>query len=77
MKNLIVLANTHDEKRRISAHIKQGDPERVIPNIANDLKADLTIIGTIGRKRLKGKLIGNTAEGILGRLYTDILTIRS
>jgi len=59
-----------------NVHIKQGEPERVIPSIANDLKADLTIVGTVGRKGIKGKLIGNTAEGILSRLYTDILTIR-
>ncbi|MEX1669647.1 universal stress protein [Zhongshania guokunii] len=59
-----------------NVHIKQGEPERVIPSIANDLKADLTIVGTVGRKGIKGKLIGNTAEGILSRLYTDILTVR-
>ncbi|MFT6550904.1 MAG: universal stress protein E [Zhongshania marina] len=78
-KSLQAVVDQFCEKHGISkenVHIKQGEPERVIPSIANDLKADLTIVGTIGRKGLKGKLIGNTAEGILGRLYTDILTIR-
>jgi universal stress protein E len=61
---------------RENVHMKPGEPERVIPSIAKSLKADLTIVGTVGRKGLKGKLVGNTAEGILSHFYSDILTIR-
>lgn len=57
-------------------HIKQGPADKVIPSIASKLKADIVVAGTIGRKGIKGKLIGNTAEGILSNLYTDILTVR-
>lgn len=59
-----------------NVHIKQGPAEKVIPSIANKLKADLVVAGTVGRKGLKSKLIGNTVEGILANLYTDILTLR-
>lgn len=59
-----------------NVHISQGPAEKVIPSIANKLKADLVIAGTVGRKGIKGKLIGNTAEKILANLYTDILTLR-
>lgn len=61
---------------RNSVHLKQGPAEKVIPSIANQLKADLVVAGTVGRKGIKGKLIGNTAEAILSNLYTDCLTVR-
>lgn len=57
-------------------HIRQGEPEKVIPSIAASLKADVVVAGTIGRKGLKGKLMGNTAEKILGKLHTDIVAVK-
>lgn len=59
-----------------NVHIKQGPAERVIPSTANALKADVLVVGTTGRKGLKGKLIGNTAEAILTHLQTDILAVK-
>lgn len=59
-----------------NVHLRQGPAEKVIPSIANKLKADLVVTGTVGRKGIRGKLIGNTAEAILANLYTDILTIK-
>ena len=38
--------------------------------------ADVVITGTVGRKGIKGKLMGNTVEGILSRLHTDIIAIK-
>lgn len=57
-------------------HVKHGTPERAIPSIANKLKAELVVTGTVGRKGIKAKLIGNTAESILQNLYTDIVAIK-
>jgi universal stress protein E len=57
-------------------HIKIGSPDKVIPSIANKLKSDLVITGTIGRKGVKSKLIGNTVESVLSRLHSDILAIK-
>ena len=56
--------------------IKQGKPDRVVPSIASKLKADAVITGTVGRKGIKGKLLGNTAESILQNLYTDIIALK-
>lgn len=67
------------EKHAISKdqlHIRQGSPDRIIPSIANKLKANLVVCGTVGRKGIKGKLVGNTAESILENLYTEILAIK-
>lgn len=60
---------------RNNIYLKQGPAEKVIPSIANKLKVDLVVAGTVGRKGIKGKLLGNTAEAILSNLYTDCLTI--
>lgn len=39
----------------------------VIPSLAADLKANLIVMGTVGRGGVPGLLIGNTAETILNR----------
>ena len=57
-------------------HIRQGKADKIIPSIASKLKADVVITGTVGRKGIKGKVMGNTAEGILSRLRTDIIVIK-
>lgn len=57
-------------------YIKIGHAEKVIPSIASDTAAGLVIIGTVGRKGLKEKLLGNTAERILALLKTNILVIQ-
>jgi universal stress protein E len=57
-------------------HTKLGAPEKVIPSVANDLKACMVVLGTLGRKGLKGKILGNTAERVLTIMRTDSLVIK-
>lgn len=59
-------------------HIKlrAGPPERVIDGAASKLKAALVVMGTIGRKGLKGKLLGNTAEKVLHGNRSNVLALR-
>ena len=57
-------------------HIKAGDPSNVIPSLASKVQAELVIIGSIGRKGLRAKLMGNTAESILTLLKTDVLVMQ-
>ena len=57
-------------------HIKAGDAAKVIPSIASKHAAGLVIMGSIGRKGLKAKLMGNTAESVLALLKTDILVMQ-
>lgn len=57
-------------------HIKQGPAGKVITGVASALKADLVVTGTVGRKGLRGKLFGNTAEDILSLVRTDVLAIK-
>lgn len=59
------------------SHLAVGEPHRKIPSLANKLKADMVVMGSRGRKGAKGRLLGNTAEKTLDKLYTDILTLRA
>jgi universal stress protein E len=57
-------------------HIKAGDTTKVIPSVASEIGAALVVIGSVGRKGLKAKLLGNTAESVLVLLKTDILVVQ-
>ena len=38
--------------------------------------AQIVVMGTVGRKGVKARLIGNTAEKVLAHLKTDVLAIK-
>lgn len=57
-------------------HIKAGEASKIIPSVASKIQADLVIVGSVGRKGIKAKLMGNTAESVLTLLKTDVLVIQ-
>ena len=57
-------------------HLHAGAPEKILAGMAQGLKADLVILGSVGRKKLQGLLLGNTAEQILKNLHTNVLVIK-
>jgi universal stress protein E len=59
-----------------SVHIVRGSVSKAINKTAHKLAADLVVLGTLGRKGIKGKLIGNTAEEVLHDLKTDVLAVK-
>ena len=56
--------------------LKEGPVDKVISSEAARLKAQLLVMGTVGRKGIRAKLMGNTAERVLTRLRTDVLAIK-
>jgi len=52
----------------------KGPPFEVIGDRAN--KADLVVMGTISRTGVPGMLIGNTAERVLQRIDTSLVTVK-
>ena len=56
--------------------LKEGPADKVITSESARLKAQLVVMGTIGRRGMRGQLIGNTAEKVLTRLRTDVLAIK-
>lgn len=57
-------------------HTKAGPASKVIPSVASKVGAALVIIGSVGRKGVRAKLMGNTAESVLALLKTDVLVIQ-
>jgi len=70
-KNLLELYDIEDEQ----LHIKQGKSWKVINQLAHELKAQCIVVGSMGRKGIEGKLIGNTAEKVIHESKTDLLVI--
>jgi nucleotide-binding universal stress UspA family protein len=57
-------------------HLRKGAPRDVIPAVANELKADLVVMGSVSRTGIPGLLIGNTAEVILNNLECSVLAVK-
>ena len=55
---------------------KRGPVARVINSRAAKVRAQIVVMGTVGRKGVKARLMGNTAEKVLGHLKTDVLAIK-
>ncbi len=58
-----------------SLFVEQGEPWRVIINYARKINADCIVIGSMGNKGIKGKIIGNTAEKVIHYTESDLLVI--
>lgn len=57
-------------------HVLEGLPEDVIPGVCKTQKADLLVIGSVGRKGLSAALLGNTAELIIDSVDCDTLVVK-
>ena len=55
---------------------KRGPVERVITSQAAKVRAQIVVMGTVGRKGVKARLLGNTAEKVLQHMKTDVLAIK-
>ncbi len=58
------------------AHVVEGFPEDVIPEVAKQLEAEMVVLGTVGRRGLAAAFLGNTAEHVISRLHCNLLTIK-
>lgn len=57
-------------------HLIQGTPGRELPKLAEEIKADLVVMGTVARTGIAGVVIGNTAETLLTQLKSSVLAIK-
>lgn len=58
------------------AHLLLGDARERVPALVRELRADLLVMGTVGRTEIPGFFIGNTAEDILNEVRSDVLTVK-
>lgn len=59
-----------------NAHIDEGPADTLIPRVAQQIGACVTVIGTVARTGISGALIGNTAEVVLDQLSGDVLVLK-
>jgi nucleotide-binding universal stress UspA family protein len=57
-------------------HVLWGSPTEATLDTAERLRSDLVVLGAVGRRGIKGLLLGNTAEGVLTHCDCDVLTVK-
>jgi len=58
-----------------NVHLGEGDPAEVISAYADEINADMVIIGTMHRTGAAALMRGNTYEKVLSKVKQDILTL--
>ena len=57
-------------------HLVSGHPADALARGANDLGADILVLGCISRSGVRRLLIGNTAEQLIYRVPCDLLLVK-
>jgi universal stress protein E len=57
-------------------HLVEGSAEVAIANTADNIKAQIVVLGTVGRKGLAAAFFGNTAERVLAKLSCEVLALK-
>ena len=57
-------------------HLVKGLARKVIPALAQEIEADLVVMGTVARTGVPGFITGNTAESILNQIDCSVLAIK-
>lgn len=63
-------------EKRIRSHIERGPVVDAILAVAREIRADVIVLGTHGRKGLQRAVLGSTCEAILRRSETPVLAVR-
>ena len=75
---LMKLAARHEgDVRIVDTVLRTGDPRTEIVDTAIDVKADLIVMGTHGRRGLKRALLGSVAENVVRTAPCPVLLVRS
>ncbi|MEH6451775.1 MAG: universal stress protein UspE [Psychromonas sp.] len=74
-KTLNAYAETQDIPSN-QVHLLQGLPEDIISEVAEEIDAELVILGTVGRSGLSATLLGHTAEQVIDNLNCDLLALK-
>ncbi len=70
-----ISAENHDVS--LYPHLLRGPVAETVNGLAEDIEADLIVMGTIGTSIVPGILIGMSAEGLLSVTNTPVLTVKT
>jgi len=57
-------------------HLCQGDPMVVLPEMAEELNADMVVMGAVSRSRPERVMVGSTAERTLDHFSCDVVVVK-
>lgn len=60
----------------IHVHLRRGAAATAIGSVANEINADLLVMGTVCRTGIAGFMIGNTAERVLSAVNCSMLALK-
>ncbi len=61
----------------LDLRVLDGDPRQVIPALAEELPADLVVVGQRGRNAMQELLLGSTAEAVCRKARCPVLVVPS
>lgn len=63
------------DAKQENLHVQQGNPATIIATVADDIDADVVVIGTLSRRGILAAMRGNTCEDIIKRLNRDVMVL--
>ena len=69
------VSKVQGRKVEITPVLKQGDPREVILEMAKDVRANLIVMGTHGRRGIARALIGSVTESVVRTADVPVLTV--
>ena len=61
---------------RDRVQVLQGGPRRVLVEAAEQLRADVVVMGAVSRNAVERLFIGSTAESVLDKIGCDLLIVK-
>lgn len=72
----IILQTPFADASEIEIHLQRGNAATNILGVAQQIQADLIVMGTVCRTGVAGFLIGNTAESLLSEIKCSVLAVK-
>lgn len=57
-------------------HVREGEPEEVITQIAKEISADVVLVGILSEADLQSVILGSTVEHVMDMTNSDVLAIK-
>lgn len=58
-----------------NTHVHLGDPAKIISDVAEQVDADIVVIGTLSRRGIMAAMRGNKSEDIIRQLNRDVIVL--
>jgi nucleotide-binding universal stress UspA family protein len=65
-----------DSVDRLVAHVRTGEPDVEIAQLASDLRAEMIVVGTDGKKGIERLLLGSVAESLVRHAPCAVFAFR-